>query len=148
LPPDHINLLKLVWHPDDISGDNVKPTAFRRDDLSGGEGQHVSVDRQDTAARDAMQAVAEQQAAKANGKDIKREQARIGVMMCRTVRAITVEGVQALAVRPEPIEGNPAHCGIFNICGKNGRSAIDEMRAKLAEAASPPIEMDAAYPAA
>ena len=59
-----MSLLKLVWHPDDVDDlkNLVKPTAFRREDLSGHNGAHVSVDRSDLAERRCMETLAASQA--------------------------------------------------------------------------------------
>ena len=147
-----MRLLKLVWHPDDVDGTQVKPTAFRKDDLDGSPGAHVSVDRHDKAERSTMETTASNQKAKANGGSVKRHEAMIGPMHCVDVRAITLDedGSKPLQVVPRPIDGNSAHCGIVNVSGRDvysrsSRSFLDEIRAKLAAIASPAATFDEAY---
>lgn len=147
MPPNQVNLLKLVWHPDDVDDvkNTVKPTAFRRDDLSGQNGAHVSVDRSDLALRHCMQAVAANQAMKANGKNILRELAKIGRLSCEAVRKSEHEGTKLFSVSPFWVDGNPAHCGIQSNIEAPGRATLDLMRGRLAQLASPPAEFDDAY---
>lgn len=147
MPPDNVSLLKLVWHPNDISedGEKVLPTAFRRDDLiPSNPDAHVSVDRQDIAVRAVMEATAEQQRKKAN-EYVKREHAFIGILSCGLTRSITFNEVPALNVVAKPIDGNEAHCGIQNATASAGRAYVNEVRGKLAMLASPPVSFDDAY---
>jgi hypothetical protein len=146
LPPNHVSLLKLIWHPDDIEGERVKPTAFRRDDLSAAPNAHVSVDRADLAERKVMEKVAAQQAKNANGKTVKRDYAKIGIMNCGVVRSSEYLGERLFSVSPFPIDGNVAHCGIQSAIRAPKKSDVDLMRMTLAELASPPNEFDEAYP--
>lgn len=153
-----LKLLKLVWHPVDLDGDRVLPTAFRKEDISGGPGQHVSVDRSDLAERASMEAVANEQYAKSlrakaiDGRDLGREEAKIGLLLCGDVRRQHINGDAAFEVQPLPIEGNTAHCGIENISGirdpksRKDRSFYDEARTKLADVTSPAITFDEVYP--
>jgi hypothetical protein len=142
-----VTLLKLVWHPDDVDDAQnlVKPTAFRREDLSGQNGAHVSVDRSDLAERHCMETLAANQALKANGKNILREQAKIGRLSCEAVRTSDHEGTKLFSVSPFWIEGNPAHCGIQSNIEAPGRATLDQMRGRLAQLASPPAHFDEAY---
>lgn len=146
MPPDEVTLLKLVWHPEDLDGNQVKPTAFSSRDLSGQPGDHVSVDRGDMATKASMEAVAAKQYANINnGVTVFREIAHIGRLPCGQVRAIDFQGAAALAVDAIPIDGNDAHCGISNRTKQKSRSYLAEVRGKLARLASPPILLDAAY---
>lgn len=148
--PDTVYLFKLVWHPDNLDGANVLPTAFRKDDLSGLLGKHVSVDRSDLSERATMEALASRQAAKANGRDIVRAAPLIGRLVCFEVRQISVGGVCPLAVDPEPIPGNPAHCGIRNTinAARPDAGLLLELRTKLAIIASPAVTFEVAYTSA
>lgn len=94
-----------------------------------------------------MQALAASQKEKAVGRpDIKRETAFVSFYSCYDVRAeVILETVRPFAVVSHPIDGNPAHCGIENCSGLSKRSEINEMRTKLANLASSPISVDAAY---
>lgn len=145
MPPDLVLLLKLVWHPDNLEGMQVMPTAFRSQDLNGTEGAHVSVDRQDLAVRATMEALAARQAENADGVNHIRKAAFIGRMACGDVRSLRADGLCPLQVAPVPIEGNAAHCGIFNTTGIKRRSFVDEIRGKLAVLASPAVGFDEAY---
>lgn len=145
MPPDHVTLFKLVWHPDDIDGDHVKPTAFKSSDLSGKHEDHVSVDRGDLAVRECMEAIAASQRANADGISYIRADAYIGRLNCGATRAIVYKNAPALRVIPVPLPGNDAHCGIQNIAAEKGRSYMLEVRGKLAMLASPPVRIDEAY---
>ena len=145
--PDDLSLLKLVWHPNDISedGSQVLPTAFRKEDLASlDQDAHISVDRHDLAVRAVMEETAASQQLKANGQ-VKREAALIGVIPCGATRSITFNDARALNVLAVPIEGNEAHCGIQNATSGRSRGYLDEVRGKLAKLASPPISFDDAY---
>lgn len=150
LPKDLI-LLKLVWHPDDQQGGEVKPTAFRKVDLCGRPGHHVSVDRSDRARKASMLALAERQALKADGRQIIREEPFIGRLNCGAVHQVTVDDVAILQVTPYVLPDNDAHCGIENVSGernpdsKKERAFFDEVRGKLARLASPAVTMDEAF---
>ena len=156
LLPEGVKLLKLIWHPVDLRGDQVLPTAFRKDDLCGSPDAHVSVDRSDLAERASMETVAREQHARgrdalANGRDLGREDARIGEMLCGEVRQQLIDGAVTFDVVPKPIVGNDAHCGIQNVSGyrepksKRNRAFFDEAKSKLAKLASPAISFDEAY---
>jgi len=148
LPPNEVNLLKLVWHPDDIDVELnvVKPSAFRREDLTGQHGSFVSVDRSDIAERSCMEDLASKQAEKANGNDIKRELAKIGQLGCSDVRSSEDQGRKLFSVSSFPREFNKAHCGIHSnlITPKKG-SAMDQLRNELVKLTSPPVGFDEAY---
>jgi hypothetical protein len=158
LLPDDVHLLKLVWHPLDLDGETVLPTAFRKEDLSGEGDHHVSVDRADRARRASLESVANGQAERAriaeekDGVDRRKKLAKIGKMLNSSVRDQHVLGLSTFEVRPKPIKGNNAHCGIFNVAGarnpkgKGDRAFFDEARTKLAAIASPAIDFDIALP--
>ncbi len=158
--PDELHVLKLVWHPSDLDGEKVLPTAFRKEDLCGDGSAHVSVDRQDIAVRASMESVAAIQAEKsrsaieAGRQSVPiRTDAKIGKMHCGAIRNALIEGSRALDVRPFPIDGNEAHCGIMNIAGRKNpksggdRSFFDEARNTLSLIASPAITFNDAYKA-
>lgn len=150
MPPDQIILLKLIWDPYDYDGHQIKPTAFRRQDLSGAIEAHVSADHKDLASRQCMEELARDQQEKAAGRpDLGRDNALIGMLECGAVRAalVNVDGqeVRAFDVLPGPIDGNVAHCGIINLTGHAGRASVDRMRTKLARLASPAATFDVAY---
>ena len=148
MPPDEVILLKLVWHPDDIDkvSNMVNPAAFRRDDLTGQHGAHISVDRSDMAKRACMETLADEQAKKANGRDILREQAKIVELGCEAVRSSEHQGTRLFSVSSFPKDGNPAHCGIHSnaVVPRRG-SAMDQMRGELAKLSSPPADFDKVY---
>jgi hypothetical protein len=148
LPPNEVTLLKLIWHPDDVddTGEYIKPSAFRKEDLTGQNGSHVSVDRSDLAERRCMEALATKQAGKANGQNIIREQAKIGRLQCDAVRNSEHEGAKLFSVSPVFEEGNPAHCGIHSNIEAPKRATLDQMRGRLAKLASPPVHFDVTYP--
>jgi hypothetical protein len=143
-----VKLLKLVWNPDDIDVELnvVKPTAFRREDLTGQNGSHVSVDRSDMAERACMEKLASKQAEKANGNDIIRELAKIGYLSCGAVRASEDQGQKLFSVSSFPRDYNRAHCGIHSnsVVPKKG-SAMDQLRNELVKLTSPPVGFDEAY---
>lgn len=146
MPPDTVHLLKLIWHPDHFQDGEIQPTAFSSTDLSGRPGDFVSVDRSDLAKREVMEALAARQAAKANGREFKRETALVGSLYCGAVRGIVFDGRQALRVVEDKLPENEAHCGIENISGTRGRGYMLEVRNKLAALASPALTFDQAYP--
>jgi hypothetical protein len=148
LPPNEVKLLKLIWHPDHIdeTGEFVKPTAFRKEDLTGQNGSHISVDRSDMADRRCMEALAAEQAKKANGQNIIREQAKIGRLSCEAVRNSEHEGTKLFLVSPFEEPGNAAHCGIHSNIAAPKRATLDQMRGRLAQLASPPAHFDDVYP--
>ena len=147
MPPNEVTLLKLIWHPDDVddTGEFVKPTAFRKEDLTGQNGSHVSVDRCDLADRQCMETLATKQAEKANGQNIIREQAKIGRISCEAVRNSEHESAKLFSVTPFEVPGNPAHCGIYSNIQAPKRATLDQMRGRLAQLASPPAHFDEAY---
>lgn len=148
MPPNEVRLLKLVWHPDDIEEvrNMIKPTAFRREDLTGQPAAFVSVDRDDMAARACMETLAENQARKANGRDIRREQAKIVDLGCEEVRSSEHQGTRLFSISSFPKDSNPAHCGIqSNTKVPMKGSAMDQMRGELARLASPPSSFDEVY---
>lgn len=144
-PPSEVGLLKLIWHPDDVIGDQVKPTAFTSRDLSGKHDDHVSVDREDLASRAVMEATAERQAAKADGVNFHRELALVSKLPCGEVRAVTFEEKLVLNVEPRILPDNEAHCGIINVSGVCSRSFLNEVRGKLALLATPACAFDEVY---
>ena len=72
---NEIELHRLVWSPDDFDGEALLTSAFRRQDLSGGESDFVSVSRVDKINPDAEMEILESQASKADGERIFREEA-------------------------------------------------------------------------
>lgn len=147
MPLNEVKLLKLIWHPDDVDDATnlVKPTAFRKEDLNGQNGSHVSVDRSDLAERKCMEDLAAKQAEKANGINIIREQAKIGCMPCEEVRNSEHEGTNLFLVSPFEVAENPAHCGIHSNIEAPNRATLDQMRGRLAQLASPPAQFDEVY---
>jgi len=143
-----VHLLKLVWHPDDVDVELnvVKPSAFRRDDLTGQHGSFVSVDRSDMAERACMEDLATAQAKKANGTDLIRELAKIGRLCCADVRSSEDHGRKLFSVSSFPRELNRAHCGIHSnsVIPKKG-SAMDQLRNELVKLTSPPVGFDEVY---
>ena len=149
MPPNEVKLLKLVWHPDDIDVERnlVKPSAFRREDLTGEDGKHVSVDRGDMAERACMERLALKQAETAKGnKDLVRELAKIGHLGCEAVRASEDQGRKLFSVSSFPKDDNLAHCGIHSTSTvpKKG-SAMDQLRNELVKLTSSPVGFDEAY---
>lgn len=147
MPSDDVDLLKLLWCPDDfdeVTG-KVKPSVFRKKELDGKGENHVSVDSADLSRRDSMEQIAARQQEKANGQNIKRESARIGRVGTRLVRVETKDELPLFEVKRVPLEENVAHCGIFNISGKTGRGDIDELQTKLARLFSNILTFDEAY---
>ena len=140
---DEVDLHRLIWSPDDFDGDQLLPSAFRRDDLKGGEG-YISVSRTDQLQPEAELNMAKQQAGRANGKNFVREDAWSILFNCGRLRAARDdEGLSLFAVTPEPIpDVNPAHCGIRNISGKTGRGYINQLRIILVKLAASPRRLD------
>lgn len=147
--PDDLDLYKLVWSPDDLEGNQVLPSAFRKDDLSG-PGHHVSCDRVDMAKRSVMEGIAAGQKANADGIRYIRTLELITTLSCGELRSCTVMSKRAFEVVSDPIEGNNAHCGIrairaANVKAKSERAYVEEMRAKLASLSRRPRTFDEAY---
>lgn len=148
MPPNEVKLLKLVWHPDDVDDELnlVKPSLFRREELTGIAGSFVSVDRSDIAERACMERTALNQAKKANGKTIFREFAKIGHLGCEAVRSSEDQGRMLFSVFSFPEDDNPAHCGIHsNLAVPLRGSAMDQLRNELVKLTSPPVGFDEAY---
>lgn len=145
MPPDEIDLLRLMWHPDDFEGEAVKPTAFPRSELIGQHGKYVSTDRRDWSRRAVMEATAKRQQMQADGVDRLRHSPYVVPLPCGDVRRLTVDDQFALGVKPYPLAENEAHCGIESIIGKIGRGVVDELRNKLSRLALPRMTLDQAY---
>ena len=140
---DKVDLHRLVWSPDDFDGDQLTPSAFRRDDLKGGD-KFISVSRTDLLQPEAELKMARRQAERANGTEFVREVGCSILFNCGRLRvAKDNEGCLPFAVTPEPIPGeNPAHCGIRNISGKTGKGYVNQLRTILVKLASPPRRLD------
>lgn len=153
MPPDHVQLFRLLWNPDDIDEVSgvLKPSAFPSGQLDGRSSAYVSVDRADMSRREVMEAIAKEQQSKADGFNHKRFAPMIGKMLCREVREILLDGRQALDVRPYPtrateaLPANDAHCGIENVFGKIGRGAVTQLRNKLSNLVSAPMTFEETY---
>jgi hypothetical protein len=147
LPPDHVLLLKLLWHPDDFEDGKIKPTAFKSIELSGEPGKFVSVDRDDLAKRETMEKLAADQAAKVNPEknNLVRAEPAIGKLHCLAVRELRFKDKPAVSVSPYPEAWNDAHCGMDNVSGHKSNSYLLEIRTKLAQLASPALTLDEAY---
>lgn len=127
-PPDLVNLIKLVWHPDDFDADgNLQGTAFSRRDLEGGS-RYVSVDRSDLHDPAVFVSIAKKQQPKSEN----RETARRAHMSCKDVRQVKdSEGIAPLVVTGQAIGHHQAHCGISNHSGKKGEAYVDQIRTLL-----------------
>jgi len=137
-----IGLHHLVWHPDDFFDSQLKPSAFRRQDLKGNE-SHISVSRIDRIVPDVERKTASRQAEKANNDTIKRENAYSIKLNCGDVRAQKDDAnITMFEVVEKPTGENPAHCGIRNISRKTGRSYINQLRVVLVNISTPPIPLE------
>lgn len=132
-PPDDINLIRLVWNPDHYDNGVLTTSAFDKSDLV--EGRYLSVDRDDIFEPEAAKDTARAQQARANGDTVKRDDARLAYLSCSDVRhAVDQEQTKPFDVTSEPLDKNPAHCGIHNVSGKRGKAYINQLRSILLEA--------------
>ena len=135
---DGIDLHRLVWYPDDYDCEQLLPTAFRCKDLFGGD-EYLSVSSTDRIQPEIEREIARQQADRANGKDIFREEPYSTLFNCRRLRNKNdVENCIPFDATRKPTLENPAHCGIRSISGKRNNSYINQIRTLLVELASPP----------
>ena len=78
--------------------------------------RYVSTDRRDILSRSSVDGVIARQQAGGNKSKFKRKDAFFTEYLAGHLRALRdKEGHQPFDVRPEPIVGNLAHCGIHNI---------------------------------
>ncbi len=131
MPPDHVDLHRLVWSPDDIRDGKLLTSAFSKNDLKQ-QGLYVSVDRTDQLDEQTVQRIAEEQAARADGAGIIRETPHSAILGCGNVRNLfDTEQNRPFEVRPEELEDNTAHCGIHNVSGRRNKSYINQLRTLL-----------------
>lgn len=139
---DGIDLHRLIWYPDDYDGEQLLTTAFRREDLLGG-GEYLSVSCTDRLEPEIEREIACQQAERANGIDIFREEPYSTLFNCGRLRnKEDVENCTPFDVTRERTDENPAHCGIRNVSGKRNNSYINQLRTLLVELASSPRTLD------
>lgn len=156
-PGNGVDLLRLVWCPDDVIDGQLLPSAFPKQDLAGAPGRSLSVDRIDrlvpaavrcTACRQRTKAKRTIAEAEAEGKRPPekpvRDHALGSVFNSGEARGVSVvfgeEVHYPLQVRPDEVApggqecplGNEGHCAIDNISGKKSAGFIAALRAKLA----------------
>lgn len=137
MPEDEVDVHRLVWSPENFDGDKLLTSAFRREDLSGGSSDYVSVSRTDCLDIEAEIALGESQAKSTNSTELRREQAYSVLFNCGQLRsAKDAEGVCPFNVTSEPIPENMAHCGIRNTTGNKGRAYVNQLRLILVSLAS------------
>ena len=137
------DLHRLVWSPDDFDGEgNLLTSAFRKQDLSGGE-HYVSVSRVDQADAAAELALAHSQSKRADGIEFIRESAYSALLYGLSVAdAQDNNGICPFMITLEPLPVNAAHCGIRNVSGQNGRGYINQLRLLLVELVHQSQELD------
>lgn len=130
-PPDEVLLHRMVWHPDAFhNGELTSSAAFPSQDLNGK--RFVSVDRQDLFDRAGTLNRAAHQQARADGINHIRTEVWIADFPCGPIRLIADDtNSNPLQVTAEPEEFNPAHCGIWNRSGKQGKGYINMLRVQL-----------------
>jgi len=129
---DKTNLHRLVWSPDDFDGNNLLPSAFRKEDLSGNPESFISVSRIDKLTPKFEQNTANSQFDKYVNDQSKRNEAWSITFNSGELRLIKCsKNRQPFNVTAQTENGNPAHCGIRNISGLKGRSYINELRTLL-----------------
>lgn len=162
--PDQVDLLRLVWDPDDIVEGELQPSAFPSADLVGHPQRFLSVDRADELVPEAVRYVAAAQKERARHlRELQRDREENALqrdmpfgalLLTRAAREIEVPidlgqksavsvVVRPLAVSPNKIPvgheacpmGNAAHCAMANVSGKRSRGFINALRAKLIAAA-------------
>jgi len=133
LPPNEVDLHRMVWDPDDWDGAQLLPSAFPRSDLSV-VGRFVSVDRVDEPFVQQALDRAEMQQDNADGSQHIRDEALSAFLNCGQVRELSDhEGTKPFSVSSYKEEGKPAHCGIENVTGKKSKGYINELRTLLVE---------------
>ena len=130
-PPSALTLHRMVWHPDCYDqGELTSSGAFPSQDLNGT--RFISVDREDLFDQESLILRAKAQQSKADGQRTIRSEARVVDLPCGAVReTLDASGDRPFMVTSEPEPDNPAHCGIWNVSGKNSRSYIHQIRARL-----------------
>lgn len=133
-PPDEVDLHRMFWHPADFQNGEPAGSNFRRSDFS--PTGHISVHRIDQLVPETLRQIAsrQQERAASPGNDLGREDAMSVVLNAGAVRlARDDQDVHPFSVGPEPLPGDPAHCGIRNTTGKVSRSYVDQLRTLLLE---------------
>lgn len=137
-PPDPVDLLRLIWCPDDVVDRVVLPTAFEKNDLKG-LARRLSVDRFDQVVPSAIRETEASQKKKADpDKGLIREVSYGVFLNCGALRAYD-DGANCrpFQVEPDPIiPTNPAHCAIGNSSGKKGTAYLLKLQTDLAILAS------------
>lgn len=130
-PPDEVILHRMVWHPDAFDdGKLTSSAAFPSRDLNGV--RFVSVDRHDLFDQVGTLERAALQQERADGIIHIRNEVWIADFPCGPIRLIVDDtNSRPLQVTSEEEEFNPAHCGIWNTSGKQGKAYINMLRAKL-----------------
>lgn len=129
MPPDHVNLIRLVWHPGQYDNGELTPAAIENRDLR--PGSFVSVDREDMFNEGVVRARALKQQGNINQAKNRRS-ALLFSLPCGGVRvAQDSNGTFPFSVTSEPLPENPAHCGIHNISGRTDRAYFNELRADV-----------------
>lgn len=151
-----VDLLRLVWCPDDVIDGQLQPSAFPKQDLLGAAGRSLSVDRIDrlvpsavrcTACRQRTNARRKMAEAEAEGRPPPerpvRDSALGSVFNSGAARGLSVELDKEvhypLQVRPDVVAsggkecplGNEGHCLVDNISGKKSPGFMLALRTKL-----------------
>lgn len=136
---DQVDLLRLIWCPDDVVDGEVIPTAFSKNDLKS-LARCVSVDRIDQLVHAVIRHTAQSQKAKAD-PELKRfrDEAYSTRLNTGSVRGATdKDGNCPFLVDRDPISNddplihNPAHCMIGNCSGNKGKSYLLALQTILA----------------
>lgn len=144
MPPNYVDLHKFIWHPDDFDEDGkVRLSAFSKSDLGKTSGRYMSVQRMDKFSGAAVLQTIERQQEKANGEDIRREDAHSIFWRCGELRELADnDGQKPFSVTYEPVLAkpelnvlaDPAHCGVHNVTGIKKDSYILQLREMLVKA--------------
>lgn len=132
LPGNEIDVHRLIWSPDDMDGEEVATSAFSSKDLKRIDNRHISVSRTDIFDPNAELATVNQQAQKSGVDDIIRDEAWSILFNCGKLRAIVDKyGENPFEVICDPLDSNPAHCGILNTTGRKNGKYINHLRTLL-----------------
>lgn len=131
MPDDNVDLHRLIWSPDDFENGRILTSAFRRQDLEGGD-NYVSVSATNLLNVDAEMQIAAGQAASAGNTQYSRDTAWSALINCGDVHdAVDNKDVKPFAVSDEPLDDNLAHCGIRNATNSRGKGYVNQLRTIL-----------------
>lgn len=132
MPGNEIDVHRLIWSPDDMDGEEVATSAFSSKDLKRVDDRHISVSRTDMFDPYAELEMRNKQAGKSGVGDIIREESWSILFNCGKLRAILDKhGDNPFEVISDPVDTNPAHCGILNTTGRKNDKYIHHLRILL-----------------